>query len=265
MKESSESGRDARRAARRNRVTGPKRVSSSIQSQGQPAYREFLDRAKGTLPEIIGDSDLDTLNSALGFLFAHLREARRQFEQEGDAGRFAAFTALAAYWMFVVVFKTPLAESLEVPILRLQAALAALDNNLVEPIVKPARRRGRAPSSPTYATLRGHAAGSVKQLVGAGLSRREAHEAVAKQLSYLGVHPERGSGDVTAATVRNWCDEVASDVGRHGPAAQFFDSMFAPEEQRRLSELPKERAKSFVLKSLVGWVQSVFPELRKST
>jgi hypothetical protein len=43
------------------------------------------------------------------------REARRLFDQEGDNGRTGAFTALAAAWMFIVLFKEPLAESLQVP------------------------------------------------------------------------------------------------------------------------------------------------------
>ncbi len=53
----------------------------------QPPNLQFLKRYQGTLAEIIRGSDLVVLNAALNFLFTRLREARRQFEQEGDGGR----------------------------------------------------------------------------------------------------------------------------------------------------------------------------------
>jgi hypothetical protein len=227
-------------------------------------YLEFVQRVQGTLPEVLTEKDLDTLNSGLKNLFALLREARHQFDHEGDNGRCGAFTALAACWMFVVLFRGPRAETLEVPIVRLQDALVGLENNLVSPIVKPHPRRGRAPSSYAQLTLRGYVAGTVKRLVGTGLDLQGAYKLVAKRLDQLGVRPERGSGRVTATTVRNWCDEVSSDVGRHGAAAQAFDSMFArPEEQQRFSELPSPQARGYALDTLRGWVQAIFPELRK--
>ena len=141
-------------------------------------------------------------------------------------------------------------------------------NNLVSPIVKPIKRRGRAPSSYAHATLRGHT-GSVfvKILMDIGLSRTHAHREVAKLLANLGVRAERGSGGLTAATVRNWCDEVSRDVGRHRPtAAQQYDFWIErPEEQRKFTETSKDEAKRYALASLTGWVQSLFPELRKAT
>ena len=65
-------------------------------------------------------------------------------DKEGDGGRAAAFTALGACWMFVALFRQPLAESLKVPILRLQDALAGLESGSVAPMMVPIRRRGRA-------------------------------------------------------------------------------------------------------------------------
>jgi hypothetical protein len=231
----------------------------------QPPFLEFLSRAQGTLPEIISEAQLDTVNSALRFLFTHLRQARRQFHEEKD-GRAGAFTALGAYWMFIVLFEAPLAESLQVPILRLQDALVGLDKGYVDPIVRPMRRRGRAPSSEVYAALKGQAAGTVKRLMEIDFDRRNSHEMVANQLRRLGVRAERGSGVVTANTVRNWCDAVSSDVGRHGTAAQMYDSMFArPEVQQRYSAMPKAQAGSLALDILAAWVRSTLPELQKPT
>src|SRR6185437_7361003 len=79
--------------------SGPSNAASGIQLP----FQEFQKLA-GTLPETIVPSDLDMLNSALRYLFIFLREASRQFYEEGDDGRSAAFYALAAYWMFVAAF-----------------------------------------------------------------------------------------------------------------------------------------------------------------
>ena len=51
------------------------------------------------------------------------------------------------------------------PIVRLQDALAGLEQNRREPILKPIPRSGRAPSSGAYASLKGHAAATVQLLV----------------------------------------------------------------------------------------------------
>jgi hypothetical protein len=229
----------------------------------EPPDQEFLDRATGTLPEIIAETDLETLNSALGFLFARLREARRRFDQEGDNGRGGAIAALAAFWRFVVLFKRPLAEGLQDPIIRLQDALFHLNHNLVSPIVKPIPRPGRAPSSDAHATIKGYAAAAVTRLMDTGLDRQAAHEAVAKLLARLGVHAERGSGRITANTIKNWCNEVSSDVSRHSIAAVASDRMFTDVDEQRFSSMTKEQAPRFVLESFARWVVSVFPEIKK--
>jgi hypothetical protein len=190
------------------------------------AFLDFLYRSQGSLPEVIGESDLETLNAALAFLFAHLREAQRQFRTGDDYGRSSAHTALGGIWQFVALFDRPLAENLQVPILHLSDALVSLDNNHVEPVVKPTARTGRARSSHKHLAIQGAAAGTVSRLTKVGLSPAEARKAVAKQLTLSGVRTERGSGNITAHTVRNWCEKMASDVGRRGTAAMMHDSMF---------------------------------------
>jgi hypothetical protein len=243
----------ARRKARGG-ANGPKRPAID------PPFLEFWKRAKGTLPETIGEADLSKLNSGLGFLFARLRQARERFEKEGRHG---AFSALGACWSFITLFRMPLEEDLHVPIVRLQDALKGLDQGRTEPIVKAVRRRGRAPSSDAYASMKGYAAATVQLLQQAGVAHGDALGAVARQLRELGVQPERGSRSVTATTVRNWCNEVSSDVGRHGRAAPMYDDRLAPEEQERFLSLPKDRAIQLAIERLTRWVLSVFPERQK--
>jgi hypothetical protein len=219
----------------------------------------------GTLPDQIGETELDALNSALESLFTKLREARAQFAQDGGNGRLGAFTALGAFWKFITLFRTPYIETLQVPILRLQDALAKLEENRVEPILQPVRRPrgGRTPSSTTYASLKGQAVATVELLFRLGLDRSAARLIVAKELSKLGVRPERGSGTVTANTLRNWRDEVSSDVGRHNAAAVIYDMVLSPSELAEFANMPNDQARERALGLLTHWVKSVFPELQK--
>jgi hypothetical protein len=227
-----------------------------------PSHVDFVQRFTGTLPETIGQSDIDTLNAGLRHLFARLREARRLFHEEKDNGRAGAFTALGAMWQFVVLFKSPHSQLLQVPILALQNALAALEDNNVLPILEPVTRSGRGPSSQAYATLIGFTAGTVKRLVQAGEDRKHAFEAVAKLLAKQGVQSQRGSGAITANTIRHWCDEIEVDVGRRTTGAKAFYSMFLPEENSRFDELHPSEARRRALGSLAHYVKHLFPELR---
>jgi hypothetical protein len=223
---------------------------------------EWVVQHAGSLPEEVAEEDLDTLNAGLRFLFDDLRSAQRLYQEQGDSGRAGASAALGAVWRYLMLFKGPLAETLHVPILNLHASLQALDNGFVGPILKPVPHRGRPPSTDAREALKGCAAGAVQRLLRTGLSRQDANVAVAKQLTRLGVRPERGSaGEVTADTVRHWCEEVAIDVGRYGTAATMYDSMFSAAEVDRFSALPLDQARSHTLDSLVGFVQAIFPEM----
>jgi len=218
---------------------------------------EFTQQAKGTLKEIISANDLPKLNHALSILFADLRHASSHFRDRGDNGRLGAAVALGAVWRFVVLFEQPLAECLHLPLLKLQNALVGLENNQVEPIIRPVPRKGRSSSSDARAALKGHAAGTVERLRKAGIPRAEALNRVAKTLAKLGVTPERGSGHVTATTIRHWCGTVAEDVARSGTAATVFDSMFTTQEEARFAKLPSRQAQTFALQSLEGFVRAL--------
>lgn len=187
------------------------------------------------------------------------------FDEKGDAGRLAAFTALGALVQFVLLFEKPNSETLHTPILRLQDALISLEKNSVLPIVTPTSRPGRGGSSQIHLALKGHVAGTIRRLVSVGVRQSDAQQKVAALLRRRGVRAERGPGQVTAGTVRNWCNEVSSDVGRKGTAALVYDDMLAEREERRFVTLSQDEARRFALECLSNWVQWQFPELRKAT
>jgi hypothetical protein len=222
---------------------------------------DFLKQAQGKLPEAISPSDLPTVNFALEILFADLRGASKLFNANADNGQLGAAIALGAVWRFIALFEKPLGEGLHVPFLRLQDALGGLQNNNVAPLLKPVPRSGRAGSSDARSALMGAAAGAVQRLQDSGIGVRKAYQMVAAQLKKLGVKPERGHGDVTADTVRHWCEAVSADVGRAGAAATTYDSMFTPDETARFGALPKDRAPKSALESLAAFVRGIFPEI----
>jgi hypothetical protein len=253
--------RHTRRSQRQ--VAAEKGVQSKTPSGNARPHVDFLERFQGSLPETMAERDLETLNLGLSFLFAWLREAKQQYEEGTDGGRVAAFTALGAMWQFIMLFNSPLAEGLHLPILKLQDALATLDKNNVLPMLKPIARPGRAASSHAYVALQGHAAATVMRLRKLGLDPKQAFTLVAKELTSLGVRPERGKHAITANTVRHWCDDVASDVSREGTAAIMYDKTFTDDENERFRALPPADAKKFTLGTLRQYVQKIFPELLK--
>jgi hypothetical protein len=162
-------------------------------------------------------------------------------------------------WRFIVLFERPLAECLHIPLHSLENALVALEANQVEPIIRPVPHCGRSVSSDARAALKGCAAGTVRRLCEQGVGRLDACRKVANTLNKLGVRPERGAGHVTATTIRHWCDSVAEDVSRSGPAATVHDDMFTAEENARFASIRKDQAEAFALASLRAFVLSVKP------
>jgi hypothetical protein len=255
--------------------TPPRRGSAGQTSPAGPTVdpprvvieaKDFLDRTKGTLPEQIAAADLEKFNTGLGFFFSYLRGASEVYYQSADGGRRGAIIALDAAWRLVALFKQPLSENLFLPLLHLRDALGKLDEGTVAPMLtKPVRRRGRTTSTDARAALRGHAAGTVERLVEAGLPLEDARALVAEALNERGVRPERGSGQITARTVRTWCEEVAADVGRHGTAAIVYDGMFTDDERRRFSGLPSDQRRSaLALNSLAGFVRAHYLSTKSS-
>jgi hypothetical protein len=220
---------------------------------------QFFEQYRGTLPEIVGEKDLKVLNSALGFLFAGLREARQQFDQTGEGDRQGPFTALGALWKFAALFKRPDAERLNAPTINLMNALVALDENRVLPVVNPSPRRGRSPSDHGYQSLTAHAVRAVERLVHFGVKQQAARVQVAKLLHKLGVRAERGRDQVTATTLKTWSNKISTDVGRYSSAAKIYDHELDSEGETFL-KLPKAEGRRISLQKLSAWVQSTFPQ-----
>jgi hypothetical protein len=162
---------------------------------------------------------------------------------------------------FITLFEAPRAEMLHMPILDLQQALAALENNNVSPMFKPVKRPGRPRSSDAREALKGCVAGIVQLLLQAGMMPADAQQLVAEELKKLDIHPDSGAGDATVTTVRHWCDIVAADVGRHGTAMTVYETMLTAIEIERFRSLPSNATQQkFALQSLDDFVRHIFPE-----
>lgn len=220
-----------------------------------------------SLPGTIGPADLEALNHALAALFQKLRSARSLPPGETH-GRISAVVALSAAWRFFTRFEPVLTEKLHVPLMSLHSALLALNENNVEPILKPRRRTGRAASSPRRCALIGIAVGAARRLEWTGLSPKHANKAVAVKLNALGVKPTRGMGGVTADTLRRWREQIsatepllrslpqvlqsklsADDLGWIS-AARNAESMLTDEWRNKIQVLAAADARRFVLLSL---------------
>jgi hypothetical protein len=219
------------------------------------------------LPEYVVAADLEALNQALAALFQDLRSARSLPPGETH-GRLSAVVALSAAWRFFTRFEPVLTETLHVPLMSLHSALLALNENNVEPILKPTKRTGRAASSPRRYTLMGIAVGAAQHLEWTGLSPPEANKAVAAKLKALDIKPARGKNDVTADTLRRWRDHIsatepllrslpqvlqsglsAEDLGWIN-AAVNADNMITEKSRAQIAALAPAVARRFVLLAL---------------
>jgi hypothetical protein len=151
-----------------------------------------------------------------------------------------------------MLFRTVSNEGLQAPLALLTDALEALNSNQVEPMMKPVTRSGRALASGGRQSMKGVVAYVVRRLQDIGINRVAACREVAAQLLACGVSPDRGSGKITARTVREWCDATAADVGRRGYAAQTFDDLFADLQNREIDALPPEKVRRELLDRLAN-------------
>jgi hypothetical protein len=207
--------------------------------------------ALGTLPEVLGPADLETLNEGLRYLFKELREAQTAFV--GGSHLDGVYLALVAIYAFVSLFRAAGTEGLMVPLMELESALCALDDGVTEPLLKPVGRAksGRPPASQLRQEFLGTVAYSVKKLCDLDFPQSEAHKAVADDLNRAGTKPDRGSGQVTPRTVRDWCERVSEDFGRHSPAAKRYDALMADPRTAAFDRMPPETAARLLRRQLV--------------
>lgn len=227
-----------------------------------------------SLPEKIEPIDLETLNKALATLFDELRFASSLPPGEAQ-GRQGAVIALRAVWTFLLQFESVQAQTLHVPLLSLSSALVALNENNIEPIIKPTKRSGRAASGPRRYALVGIAVGAAQRLEWVGLSRAVANKAVATKLNNLGIKPTRGKNGVTADTLRRWREQIrvvrplvrsqsqlerrdigAEDIGWIN-AATNADDMLTEEWRWKIATLTTADARRFILSALEESIQQM--------
>jgi hypothetical protein len=198
------------------------------------------------LPEFVTAQDVPRLNIALQYLWAELRQAQSEFadgnQQDG------LHLSLCAVSAFLGLFGPVRREGLFAPFAALESALWALDEGVVEPILKAPRpaRPGRARSPAPYQALKGAAAYVVCRLGDFGHGQSEALKVVAADLQRIGVKPERGSGEITSRTVRGWCEEVAADIGCHRTAAQVCHELLSRSANGVLDRLSPDEARSWL-------------------
>jgi hypothetical protein len=114
------------------------------------------------------------------------------------------------------------------------------------------------------------------------MSPAEAHRAVASELSKLGVKPAKGTGQIRARTVRDWCDRVSAGrpllrhplapdsesgrqwYGRAGleelglvTATVNAASLLTEEQRARIKGLPTNAGRRFALAALANSIRTM--------
>ena len=168
------------------------------------------------------------LNEAVLSLLDKLRDASRLYGEGASTQRSGAVDALPAIVEFLSRISSRDDLGLQLPINSLISALMCLSDGKVLPILEPIRRSGRSRDSIAKEGAKGLAAAIVKRLCDMGLAVDEAYERVAGVCRKVGMKAGRKgapgqTGEVTARTVRGWCEDIAADIGRHSRAAQTFD------------------------------------------
>jgi hypothetical protein len=210
----------------------------------------------GTLPDQIRPKSLVYLNYGLEFLFDELREAAERHKSGHHGGRLGTIQALEAVTLFLMTFKSVHEERLEAPLALLANALRALDRNTVGSLVRPVPRSGRAPASDVRQALKGLVAYTVRRLQDIGMDNKGSQQAVARRLKELGIKPDRGARDLTARTVREWCETTAAD-GPSGSARWMFGALPTNPQDKVWDTLPKKEAIQRLLDNMAKLIQPI--------
>jgi hypothetical protein len=208
----------------------------------------------GSLPARIKPSNLPSLNEALAYLFHELGKASELHQTDGNAGREGTIHSVETLLKFLSLFAPVISSRLHAPLAVLFDALMSLDDGKVLPLLKPTNKNGRTRASALRGSLIGAAAFTVRRLTETGMLAPTAHEAVAHKLKGIGVTPARGRGRLTARTVRGWCQEVRTDIGRHGESAQTYDELIAVDDT---NGLPPQQSRTVLLNRLAEAAKKV--------
>jgi hypothetical protein len=213
----------------------------------------------GSLPEKIEPSDLCLLNEALAYLFQELHRASALYKSNPIAGREGAIHSVETVVNFLSVFAPVISASLHAPLATLFDALMYLDDGRVLPLLKPAKKTGRARASAIRESLIGATAFTVKRLTETGMTAPDAHKAVARILGGIGIKPARGRADnvITARTIGGWCEQVRADVGRYSTAAQTYDLLISDPRGSTANDLLPAQARSALLEQLAKTAKKI--------
>ena len=211
----------------------------------------------GSLPDRIKRVNLRRLNEALAYLFQELSRAKALHQSGAKAGREGVIHSVETIVNFLSIFASVISSRLHVPLGVLFDALMNLDDGKVLPLLKPAKKTGRARASAMRGSLVGGAAFTVKRLADTGMHIRDAEKTVARVLNNLGVKSARGrTRTITGRTIRGWCEEVSADLGRDGEAAQTFD-LLMNDPKGQVSDLSPTETRTILLDRLTTVARAI--------
>lgn len=142
-------------------------------------------------------------------------------------GRDAAIEALSAIMEFLSTISGPAELQHQRPINALLSALMSLNDGKVLPLLDSVCWPGQSRNSVAQEGAKATAVFVVKRLCEIGMDVNEAYEKVALVCRQTGVRPARKGatdqkGEMTARTVRGWCEVISADAGYHSRAGLHF-------------------------------------------
>jgi hypothetical protein len=164
-----------------------------LPSQSPPADADWWEVFRGDpLPALVEIENLPALNVGLRYLWLELQRAQSEFNSGKRLS--GAYASLIAVIAFLSLFRAARIGGLGVPLHALESALWALDEGIVEPILKPVgtSKGGRHRASVLRHEFKGMTAYVVTRLAGFVSSRSEAEKLVAADLAGIAVRPDRG-------------------------------------------------------------------------
>jgi hypothetical protein len=199
-----------------------------------------------SLPTLVGPEHLLGLNIGLRHLWAALYKAHSEFRTGKHLD--GAYLSLLAVIEFLALFDPTRTDGLSIPLNALESALAALDEGIIEPILRPVRppQAGRVREPTLRQEFLGMAVYTVRRLCDFGYSVGQAQRVVADDLKQIGVKPARGGGAISQRIIKLWCEKISEDVGCRGTPAWRFHALMVDERNKALDKMPPGDAITFL-------------------